>query len=310
MKKLLAIFLMHISMVHATETITIVSPYSPGNTGQAALIEVTEKANQRQARYKFIVDHKPGAQGLVALNHAQASSENRVAIIAAGAVELFDTGKVNIQDWSAIHGIGDACWAVVTNWPVDENQGTRSIKAPAGAKDFVIGAHGLGSVAHLTGLEVAEKLGQKPILVLFKSGTEAFLNLAGNQGVNMTMESVQNIENMKLKNPDIKMLGIGCNQRHPLAPHVPTLHEQGLRDIPPVFNIVLAPAQMPAAKKQDIGKILDQATLDVGPDRIFTLSGFRPAVAQKISAQEFFDRRVGQILKLRKKYAQELRESK
>jgi tripartite-type tricarboxylate transporter receptor subunit TctC len=111
---------------------------------------------------------------------------------------------------------------------------------------------------------------------------------------------------MKSKNPNIKMVATICSQRNPMVPHVPTLAEQGLKDIPPVFNIVLAPSQMPDSKRRDIGTILDQATVAVGADRIFTLSGFRPAVVQKISAQDFFDRRVGQILALRKKYAKEL----
>jgi tripartite-type tricarboxylate transporter receptor subunit TctC len=274
------------------------------------MLEVLDRANRSQKRYNFIIDNHPGAQGLLALNHAQSSPNNRVAVIAAGAVELFDTGKAQFRDWVPVHGVGDACWAVVTNWPADERQGLKSMRAPDGAKDLVIGAVGLGSVSHMTGLEMAEYTKQRPLTVLFKSGTEAFMSLASEQGVNITIDSVQTIENMKLKNPRIKMVATICSQRNPMAPHVPTLAEQGLKDIPPVFNIVLAPSQMPKSKSQDIGNILDQATLEVGADRIFNLSGFRPAVVQKMSAQEFFDRRVGQILALRKKYAKELAASK
>jgi tripartite-type tricarboxylate transporter receptor subunit TctC len=310
MKKLLAVLLMSVGIAQATETITIVSPYNAAYSGQTALIEVMDRANRSQSRYNFIVDNHPGAQGLLALNHAQSSANNRVAIIAAGAVELFDTGKAQFRDWAPVHGIGDACWAVVTNWPADERQGLKSMRAPADAKNLVIGAVGLGSVSHLTGLEMAEYTRQQPLTVLFKSGTEAFMSLASNQGVNITIDNVQTIENMKSKNPNIKMVATICSQRNPMAPHVPTLVEQGLKDIPPVFNIVLAPSQMSESKRRDIGNILDQATLAVGADRIFTLSGFRPAVVQKMSAQEFFDRRVGQILALRKKYAKELAASK
>lgn len=312
MKKLLASLIAAVSLAtaSATETITIVSPYNAAFSGQAALIEVMERANRNQNRYNFIVDNQPGAGGLLALNQAQSNPNNRVAIIAAGAVELFDTGKVQFRDWMPIHAIGDACWAVVTNWPADESQGLKSMRAPAGARDLVIGAVGLGSVSHLTGLEMAERLNQRPLTVLFKSGTEAFLNLVAEQGVNITIDSVQTVENMKSKNPRIKMVATTCQQRNPMAAHVPTLFEQGLKDVPPVFNIVLANTAMPEAKRRDIGAVLDQATLDVGPDKIFAMSGFRPAVAQKISAQEFFDRRVGQILALRKKYAQQINAAK
>lgn len=310
MKKLLAILLLVPVLSKAAETITVVSPYNAGYSGQSALMTVLDQANRSQDRYNFILSNHPGAQGLIALNTTQASANNRIAIIAAGAVELFDTGKARVHDWVPVHGIGDACWAVVTNWPADEHLGLKSLQAPADAKNLVIGAVGLGSVSHLTGLEMAAYTRQEPLTLLFKSGTEAFLSLASNQGVNITIDSVQTIEHMKPKNPNIKMIATICAQRNPLAPHVPTLVEQGLKEVPPVFNIVLASNQMPESKRRDIGTILDQATLAVGTDRIFAMSGFRPAVVQKMSAQEFFDRRVGQILALRKKYAKELASQK
>lgn len=306
MKKLLAILFLLPILANATEIITVVSPYNAGYSGQSALMAVLDQANRTQDRYRFILSSHPGAQGLIALNHTQSSANNRIVIIAAGAVELFDTGKANVQDWVPVHGIGDACWAVVTNWPADERLGLKSLRAPSDAKNLVIGAVGIGSVSHLTGLEMSAYTRQEPLTLLFKSGTEAFLSLASNQGVNITIDSVQTIENMKPKNPNIKMIATICDKRNPLAPHVPTLVEQGLKDVPPVFNIVLASTQMTDLRRRDIGSILDQATLAVGEDRIFDMSGFRPAVIQKMSAQEFFDRRVGQVLALRKKYAKEL----
>lgn len=308
MKKYLIILGMMFLTVasQATETITIVSPYNAGYSGQTAMMEVINQANRNQNRYKFILDNHPGAQGLLALSHAQSNPGTRIAIIAAGAVELFETQKANEKDWVPVHAIGDACWAVVTNWPANERLGIKSLRPPPGNKELVIGAVGLGSVSHLVGLEVAEYLGYPSLTVLFKSGTEAFLNLASGNGANITIDSVQTIENMKIKNPNIRMIATICTERNPMAPHVPTLHEQGLPQIPSVFNIILAFSAMPQQRRREIGEILDQATRDVGLDKIFNLSGFRSPVFKNQSAQQFYDLRVGQIKNLHRKHAKEL----
>jgi tripartite-type tricarboxylate transporter receptor subunit TctC len=272
------------------------------------MLSVLNSANTAQKKYNFILEPHPGAQGLIAMNYAQANANNRLALIAAGAVDNFVTGKIKEADFVPVHAVGDACWAVVTNWPANESHGVKSIKTPAGSQHFVIGAVGVGSVVHLTGLEIAAYTKNRPTVVVFKSGTEALLNLASNNGANLAIDSVPTVLNMKTKVSTINMVAITCSNRHPQAPHVPTLNEQGLSHIPPVFNIVLAPAAMPEAKRKELGVILDRATQEVGFDSLFASSGFKSAVFQRMTAQQFYDLRVGQIKALRKKYAKEIDE--
>jgi tripartite-type tricarboxylate transporter receptor subunit TctC len=307
MKRLLMLVLATLAaQAWATETIVIASTYNAGYSGQAAMLSVLNAANTAQKKYNFILEPHPGAQGLIAMNYAQASTNNRLALIAAGAVDNFVTGKVKETDFVPVHAVGDACWAVVTNWPADESRGIRSIRAPAGSKELVLGVVGVGSVSHLAGLEIANQVRLPAIAVVFKSGTEAFLNVAANNGANMAIDSVPTILNMKTKVPTLNMAGITCGDRHPLAPHVPTLSEQGLGNIPPVFNIILAPAGMSESKRKELGDILDRAAQDVGLDSLFASSGFKAAVFQRMTAQQFYDLRVGQIKTLRKKYSKEI----
>jgi tripartite-type tricarboxylate transporter receptor subunit TctC len=308
MKKIIVSFLLAISgVVSAAENIVIASTYN-AYSGQAALLSVLNSANRAQNKYNFILESHPGAQGLIALNYASNSPKDRLALIAAGTVDNFVTGKIKEADFVPVHAVGDACWAVITNWPANESQGLKSIKAPAGSQHFVIGAVGVGSVVHLTGLEIAAYTKNKPTVVVFKSGTEAFLNLAGNNGANLAIDSVPTVLNMKTKVSTINMVAITCSDRHPQAPHVATLSEQGLSHIPPVFNIIMAPAVMPEAKRKELGAILDRATQEVGFDSLFASSGFKSAVFQRMTAQQFYDLRVGQIKALRKKYAKEIDE--
>ena len=290
----------------ATESIVIASSYNAGYSGQAAMLNVLNTANNAQKKYNFVLEPHPGAQGLIAMNYALANSNNRLALIAAGAVDNFVTGKVKENDFVAVHAVGDACWAVVTNWPADESKGIRSIRTQAGSKELVLGVVGVGSVSHLAGLEIANQVKLPVITVVFKSGTEAFLNLAANNGVNMAVDSVPTILNMKTKAQTLNMVAVTCGDRHPQAAHVPTLTEQGFGNIPPVFNVILAPTNMPEQKRKELGAILDKATQDVGFETLFASSGFKAAVFQRMTAQQFYDLRVGQIKSLRKKYSTQI----
>lgn len=312
MKKVIAslIVALGFSSLQATEVITIASSYNAGHSGQPVFLEVLEAANRSQNSYRFVLENHPGAQGLLALNYAKAAAGNRLALIAAGGIEHFDNGKHNLADWRSVYGVGDACWVVATNWPSSESLGLRSL-APANATaELVIGAPGLGSVAHFVGLEMAEATKRRAIVVLFKSGNEALLNLAGDHGTNVAIDSVQAVMNWQTKNSKIRMIATTCQQRHPQVPHVPTLAEQGLSAVPSVFNVVLGHKDMPETKRREITQILDRATQEVGADRIFNLSGFRPAISQNTSAQDFFDKRSQQILALRRKYSKEITEAK
>jgi tripartite-type tricarboxylate transporter receptor subunit TctC len=296
------------TVVNSRELITIVSSYPPSHGGHAAIAKITEHANTAQNKYNFILDYHPGAQGLIALNYTKASPKNRIALVAAGVVELFETNKAQEKEFVPVYAFGDACWAVVTNWPADEQVGIKSLRAPADSKELVVGAVGLGSISHITGLEAAEAAKQKPLTILFKSGNEAFLNLASNNGVNLTIDSVRTVQNMKIKNPNLRIVGTTCSQRHPMASNVPTLVEQGLGHIPPVINIMLASLSMPVEQRNELNDLLDRSTLAVGADPIFDISSFSPAVFQKMTAQQYYDKRIGQIKQLRKKHYKELTE--
>jgi hypothetical protein len=65
---------------------------------------------------------------------------------------------------------------------------------------------------------------------------------------------------------------------------------------------------MYATRRYDIGRILDQATLQLGDKEMFELSGFKSPVFSKnpVSAQQFYDVRAAQLRLLTKKYADQI----
>jgi tripartite-type tricarboxylate transporter receptor subunit TctC len=301
MKLVVSILLILVSAWgHARDQITIVSPYSPTHSGTTAMQRIVEQANQLQSRYNFVLDFRPGGEQILAVKHMDESPHNRVAIIAPKYVEHTESGRLNRTDYEPVWALGDACWAVITNVG-DERQGVASLR---GQSELVVGGVGIGNTAHLTALELGNRLGFAVRYVPFRSNFDALVLMAGDGSVNMVLERVINYQQMKLKNPRLQMLAMSCPQRHPAAPAVATLREQGF-DTPYVFNIIMANRAMPALRQQDIADILNRAAGQIGTKEIQRLSDMTPPHKNQ-SVTMFYNQSTGTSSALLKKYHKDI----
>jgi tripartite-type tricarboxylate transporter receptor subunit TctC len=203
--------------------------------------------------------------------------------------------------------VGDACWAVGVTVGDRQQNNIASLRT---AKELTVGTVGQGNVSHLTAIAIAERYKIDQRVVLFKSNYDAVINLIGNNGVTFVVERVSVLQGFQSKTPDLRMVGMSCTERHPDAPELQTLAEQGF-NLPSVFNIVMAHKNMPDSQRQEIGKILDQATLTVGKDEIRRMSDFiSPVFAGKLSAQQFYNNRITAIKNLRTRYRSQISSDK
>lgn len=303
MKKLL-LSLLFCASAFAQETITVYTPYSASHGGNAAFQRVLDRANEIQKDYRFQFELKPGAQGLIALRTASEQGEHRLAIINAAYVELMENNLVQESDWRPVHAIGEACWAVLTLGG-NESQGVASLK---GMQELTVGTVGVGNVTHLTALAIGEKAGLPVRLVLFKSNYDALVNLVGNHGVNFAIERYSIVDQFREKNPNIRVVGMSCPARYNNM-NIATLKEQGL-DLPGVINIVMANQAMPVDRQVAIGRILDQATKDVGLKEIQHLSDMRSPIFDGVSAQKFYQSRIDALKMLRKRYSKQIQDAR
>ncbi len=295
MKQLLFVLSMLISsLAHASETIKIYSPYSPGHSGTPALLRIIDEANTSQNLYKFNLEFKPGANQLLAV---RALDERSLAIIAPAYVENVQEGKINERDYVPVHAFGDACWAVVTNKPL------------SGAKEFTVGGVGFGNAAHLTSLALGEKYKFDVRYIVFKSNNDALVNMAGNNGVEMVIDKFENYESLRTKNPSMNMIAASCPKRLPQAPNVKTLKELGI-DAPYIFNIMMAHKDMPVARREVIKKILNDATVKLGDKEIFKLSAMRPPVFDNIDVEKFYETSISTVKRLQTKHRDKIESSK
>ena len=283
--------------VQARETVIVYSPYSASHAGTAASHAVFRIANEQQDRYTFLLEQKPGAQGVLALKALTDHKTKHLAIINAAFVDNVEKGQIVETDYVPVHSDGDACWAVVsTNG--DEKQGLDSLK---GTGEIVVGSVGFGNATHLTALQIGDKYNLPVRYIPYRSNYDATVAMVGNQGVNFGIERLSIIDQFKEKNPKLAVLAMSCPRRYPEAPAVATLKEQGIA-APYVFNTVVAHKDMPLNKASELGKILDQATLTLGAEEIKKISDMRPSVFDNVSAVDFTKERLATVKSLRDKY--------
>lgn len=285
----------------ARETITVYSPYSPSHAGTTSTRKVFETANSLQNKYQFILEFKPGAQGVLALKELETRPGSRLAVIHAAFVDNVEKKIIVESDYVPIHSQGDACWAVVSTTG-DTRLGVSSLSATS---EIVVGTVGVGNATHLTALQIGAKYNVPVRFIPFKSNYDSMIAMVGGHGVTFNLERVSVIEQFREKNPNLKILGMSCPVRHPDAPSVRTLQEQGIV-APFVFNTVVAHKNMPTDKAKELGRILDQSTLLIGADEIRRLSDFRPGIFNQISAEEFHRSRVSSIKQLRQQHRQSI----
>ena len=310
MKKLLVTLITALSFsawAQRAENITIVVPAAASQSSTPLTLKLVEKANLIQSKYNFLIEFKPGGNGVIGLKYMDLSPMDRISGIAPSFIENAKNSLIKESDYVPIAASGDVCWAVITNVG-DAKRGVASL-ADLKGKEITVGGTGYGNAAHLTALMLGEKYGFKVKYVVFKANFDAVVNMVGNNGINMALESISTYNQFKEKQPKLQMLGFNCASRSDQAPELKTLREQGI-NAPMIFNITMANKAMPEEKRKEISSILSQATLAIGAKEYADVAGLYPPVFRNVSAEDFAQRRIGLMKSLVAKYEKEIEASK
>lgn len=281
------------------QVISIAWPYSTSHGTTPIMHPLIAEANSLQSQYKFILEAKPGANGLIAINHMNQMPTSRVAVIAPAFVDLAMQNKVNENDYDYLVGLGDMCF-VLWNKYGNQTQGLRSLQ---NTNEIVLGNVGWGNSGHLVALEIASKYNLKVRNIVFKSNKEGLLNLAQDGGVTQVQESVDSWNSIKDRavvkaNP----LAITCEQRLKQLPTVRTLKEQGIQADGP-WIILVANKEMPAQQRKFIGNILNLSLKNIGAERALELANLHPVVFHEdTDVTAYYQRKSSQQKVLLKKY--------
>lgn len=292
---------------HSKEKITVAFSANPSQPNAPLYIKMLEVANRSQDKYEFVLEFKPGGQGVLAIKYMDQSPLDRLATIAPAYVENAKSGAINEADYVPVATQGDACWAVITNIG-DTKQGLASLK---GQKEIVVGGTGYGNAAHLTALTIGEKYGFNVRYVVYKANHDALVNMTGGENINFVLERVTSYQAFKLSNPNLQVLGINCPQRHPLMPGIKTVKEQGF-NTPTVFMATIANIKMPVERRKEIAEILDRAQEQIGAKVMVDMSDMYPPMfaKHKQTTEQFFNDRVNQMKYLTSKYQDQIKAAK
>ena len=307
MKKLATtfLFLCLTATAYAKEKITIYFPYAASASSTPAMLRVIDEANKMQSSFEFILEFKPGGNQSIAVKTMDQNPKDSLALIAPAYIENHRSKLIDKDNYVPVWSIGDACWAVFTNI----GDMTKGVSSLAGTKELVVGGVGFGNAAHLTGIMLGEKYKVNTRYVVFKSNTDALVNMVGNNGVNMAIDKIEGFAAFKPKNDKLQVLAVSCPSRMTAMPKVKTLKEQGI-DAPSVFNIIIANKAMDDDKRTKIRAILTLAAERMGPDAFMKLSGLLPPQFNKISQDDFYSKSIVKFETLLDKYKNTIESSK
>lgn len=307
MKKLATtfIFLCLTATVYAKEKITIYFPYAASASSTPATLRIIDEANKMQSSFEFILEFKPGGNQSIAVKTMDQNPKDSLALIAPAYIENHRSKLIDKDNYVPVWSMGDACWAVFTNI----GDMTKGVSSLAGTKELVVGGVGFGNAAHLTGIMLGEKYKVNTRYVVFKSNTDALVNIVGNNGVNMAIDKIEGFAAFKPKNDKLQVLAVSCPSRMTAIPEVKTLKEQGI-DAPSVFNIIIANKAMDDDKRTKIRAILTLAAERMGPDAFMKLSGLVPPQFNKISQDDFYSKSIVKFETLLDKYKNTIESAK
>lgn len=289
-------------------TITVVIGAAANQSNVPLMLKILDTANQIQDQYLLRPEFKPGGQGVVAVKYMDQEPQTRIASLANSFIENVKAGHLVEKDYVPVNALGDACWAVITNIG-DTKRGIASLQDVRG-QEITVGGTGFGNAAHLTSLMLAERYGFRVKYVVYKSNYDALINMVSDNTINFVLERVVNYQQLREKNPRLQILGMNCPQRSPAMPEVRTLREQGIGATPMVFNVFAANRSMDAARRADIGRILDRAQAQVGRDAMLSMADVLAPQFDNIGAEEYFKNRMDMMRTLTTRYQTQIDQSK
>jgi tripartite-type tricarboxylate transporter receptor subunit TctC len=217
---------------YPAKTVRLIVPFPPGG-GTDAVARITAQKLSEGFGQQFIVDNRPGANGLVGTDAIAKASPDGYTLgmmISSFAVNpgIYDKLPYDpLKDFTPITLIVRGLYVVVVH-PSVQAMTIKELIALAKSSPGKLNApiSGIGSPSHL-GLELFKKLaGVEIVGINYKGAGPAVIDLLSGQGQVMfvSMPSVQ----QHIQSGKLRALATGGTKRSPAAPELPTVAEAGV----------------------------------------------------------------------------------
>lgn len=218
--------------VHAQSALQVVAQQPPGS-GSDAMTRAWAECTSRQIGQPTVVQNKPGANGILAINYLKGLPADGQNVMSIGMSQMTITPYVHkqmpydpIKDFDGVAVIGTSPLVLV----VPAGTGITKLadlekvaKAQTGGLNF--GSPGKGSPAHLLTTALAESMRWPATHVPFVGEAAGLTALMGQQIQVMTL--VIGTAAAQVKAGKLVPLAVFAGERSSLMPDVPTIAEAG-----------------------------------------------------------------------------------
>ena len=272
-----------------SKPIHIVVPFAPGG-GTDVLTRIVAQQLAEQLGQPVIVDNKPGAGGaLGAALVVKAPADGYTLYVGSSATSMMpalykNLGFDPIADFKPIAVIATSPFLLIMNPKLPAKTLPDLIAAAkANPGSISYGSAGNGSVNHV-GMELFKAMAGVSLLhVPYKGSSAALADVLGGQ-VSMMMDTVVSAT-QHVNSGGVRALAVTSRKRTSLAPEIPTVAEQGVKDFDlTVWYGLVAPKGAPDSVVQKINAEVAKALASPAVRQRYAGLGAEP---ESVSVDEF-----------------------
>jgi len=236
--------------VYPAKQVRVIVPHAAGGGSDTVARLLAAELNKTWGQ-QVIVENRVGAGGLIGSEFvARAAPDGYTLLvneIGGLMIRMSAHGKPPfdaLKDLTAVGMVAYGANAVVTH-PSIPVRGMKELFALAGARPGALNfaVPGMGSVAHLAGVELEQLAGARWTYIPYKGGAPAIVDVVSGQadfGVNGMFSVFPHWKSGRLR-----ILAVASRERHPSAPELPTLAETVGGSASGSWQGVVAPANVP-----------------------------------------------------------------
>jgi tripartite-type tricarboxylate transporter receptor subunit TctC len=278
---------------YPSRPIRVVVPYPPGGITDVTTRIVAQELS-KNIQQNVLVDNRPGANsilGVEIVSKANPDGYTLASVIAAHAANQTLYPKLPydaVKSFATVSLLATAPLIVcaTNSLPAkDARELVALAKAKPGALSF--GSSGVGAAAHLTTELLMLTTGVKMIHVPYKGTAPALQGLMGGE-IQVLMDTPSSML-PHVRAGKIKVLGMASEKRIAAAPDIPTLTESGVPVVGGTWVGWLAPAGVPKANVNRLGREIGDILKRPEVRERFTQMGIDPVGNSPAEFAKFLD---------------------
>ncbi len=247
-----------------TRTVKFIVPFAAGATPDLVARLIAEQLQEKLGQ-TFIVENKPGASGNTGTDDvAKAAPDGATIGVSIGgplAINPLLFGRLPYdprKDLALITMLVTQPSALAVN----KSLGVNSVKdlvdlIQRNPGKYTFGSIGTGSLSHLAMEAIALKSGTTMVHVPYPSSPQAMTALMRNDVQMVCLPAISIVP--QLGSGTVKLLAVSTAERSALLPGVPTLKEAGIDVEADAWMGLVAPAGIPGAMVERIGRLVGAA---------------------------------------------------